>query len=244
MSNDAFPDPYANRVAIIGKTGTGKTTVAGALTAGLERIIFVDPKRSDALANLISGSVEPWLGPSPTRKPSLKNALNSLARKGIDEVERSAILTKKMEGNEPFRAWFRGVPGFDYESLWFYIFDKLRYVTVYIDEVYLTLATKGRSGTYFHALYTQGRERKQGIWAAMQRPAWVPVECLSESEWFYIFRLIIPEDRKRLQQVVGNVALREMKGHQFTVYNDSTESATVHDGIAYSEESTEESENV
>jgi len=47
-----YPDPYANRVAIVGKTGTGKTTAGSILTANFDRVIFVDPKHSPQMAEM------------------------------------------------------------------------------------------------------------------------------------------------------------------------------------------------
>ena len=42
-----------------------------------------------------------------------------------------------------------------------------------------------------------------GVWAATQRPSWVPQEMFSESEWSWTFTLRIADDRKKVARSLG-----------------------------------------
>lgn len=77
-------------------------------------------------------------------------------------------------------------------------------VVIYIDELY-ALVEFGRVAPprILSQLYTQGRERKVGVWGATQRPAWVPMFTLSECDWFFAFRTQLQDDRKRLSELMG-----------------------------------------
>jgi energy-coupling factor transporter ATP-binding protein EcfA2 len=73
-------------------------------------------------------------------------------------------------------------------------------LTVYIDEIGAIVPPGGRASTYLHALYTRGREWGIGAWGSTQRPAWIPLICISECEHFFVFRLTMAEDRARMAQ--------------------------------------------
>lgn len=167
-------DP-AHRVAFVGKTGSGKTTLARQLVAGLDRVIVIDPKGS------LYGQwdLEEW-------------------------SDRETV--KRLDKGEPVRVRVP-VPVTDdvQEALEpvFYVAYAVGGVTVYIDELYGVLSEGKRPGKYFRALYTRGREFGIGVWAAVQRPTWVPLFTLSEAEWSFTFRLQMKEDRKRMAAIVG-----------------------------------------
>jgi len=77
-------------------------------------------------------------------------------------------------------------------------------VVVYIDELY-ALVEFGRIAPprILSQLYTQGREKKVGVWGSTQRPSWVPLFTLSECDWFFAFRTQLQDDRKRLSEMMG-----------------------------------------
>lgn len=79
---------------------------------------------------------------------------------------------------------------------------------IYIDELY-ALVEFGRVAPprILSQLYTQGRERKVGVWGATQRPAWVPMFSISECDWFFAFRTQLQDDRKRLSELMGEEVL-------------------------------------
>jgi energy-coupling factor transporter ATP-binding protein EcfA2 len=89
-------------------------------------------------------------------------------------------------------------------SKWLQIAWEAENVVVYIDELY-ALVEFGRSAPprILSQLYTQGREKSVGIWGATQRPAWVPMFTMSESDWYFAFRTQLQDDRKRLAELMG-----------------------------------------
>lgn len=167
-------DP-SQRVAFVGKTGSGKTTLASGLVEQLDRVIVIDPKGS------LYGK---W---------------------GLEEWDDRATF-KRLDKGEPVRVRV-GVPVTDDVGAalepYFYAAYAVGDVTVYIDELYGVIEQGRRPGQYFRALYTRGREFGIGVWAAVQRPTWVPLFTLSEAEWTFTFRLQMDEDRKRMASIVG-----------------------------------------
>lgn len=82
---------------------------------------------------------------------------------------------------------------------WIYI---RRNTVLYVDEVYAVAYRDELPPSYFACL-TRGRERGIGILSATQRPIKIPNVILSESEHYFIFRLNLEHDRKRVQEVTG-----------------------------------------
>jgi len=94
---------------------------------------------------------------------------------------------------------------------------------VYIDELY-ALVEFGRIAPprILSQLYTQGRERKVGVWGSTQRPSWVPLFTMSESDWFFAFRTQLQDDRKRLSELMGPEVLEPIPvsdPYGFWMYN-------------------------
>lgn len=93
-------------------------------------------------------------------------------------------------------------------------------VTIYIDELYHVTRFSSYPTEELAQLYTAGREKGIGLWAAMQRPAWVPAFARSECEWFFIFRLLKASDRKLIEQDIGVSAVVPARDpHGLWVYN-------------------------
>jgi len=74
------------------------------------------------------------------------------------------------------------------------------------------------------AIYTRGRARGIGVWACTQRPRWVPLYTISESEHVFCFRLHLAEDRQRLAAYAGEQLLTVPQDqHGFWYYNPDLE---------------------
>lgn len=167
------------RVFITGKTGSGKTYLAKRLLENAERLVVIDIK--DNLReemNLVPPTHDNWrkflLG-KPVR-------IQATAPLGTDELGYY---------HEVFRrAYSTG--------------DCI----VHINEILGVVRSAVDLPFWLKAIYTRGREprykRKRiiggniGVIAETQRPAHIPVFCMTESEHFFVFQLQNPDDRKRV----------------------------------------------
>ena len=126
---------------------------------------------------------------------------------------------RALDSGEPVRVRY----GFPADGDWDSVFQRVYEagdVTLYVDEAYGVLKS-GRPTAGLTACYTRGREMGVSVWTATQRPAWVPLFMLSESDWYLMFRVQLAEDRKRMAQLIGPAALRTVRGHAFWLYHTS-----------------------
>jgi hypothetical protein len=177
------------RVALVGKTASGKTYFARHLCAPLPRLIVFDPKGTLNTPEWNLGS-------------------------GGDVIRR---LKAGKPGRLRVPAPFNGDWTPYLRLVW-----SLKNITLYIDEIYGVIEPGHKPPAEFSALYTRGRELGIGVWGATQRPVWVPIFCLSEAEWLFVFRLSMKSDRQRLMEfgdesgMLGNPIRDE---HGFMTYN-------------------------
>jgi hypothetical protein len=73
---------------------------------------------------------------------------------------------------------------------------------LYVDEVY-AVSYRNEIPPHYHAILTRGRERGNGLLSATQRPMLIPTVIMSESENWYVFRLNMEGDRKKIEQSIG-----------------------------------------
>jgi hypothetical protein len=99
-------------------------------------------------------------------------------------------------------------------------------LVVYIDELYaLVEFGQSKPPKILSRIYTQGREKEVGVWGATQRPSWVPMFTLSESDWFFAFRTQLQDDRRRLAELMGEEVMQPIPDkHGFWVYNTEWDS--------------------
>lgn len=93
---------------------------------------------------------------------------------------------------------------------------------VYVDEVY---GVTGPQTIPFHfkAILTRGRERGITTMMATQRPASIPQFILSESEYYFVFRLQMPQDKKRIRDIKGipESAIEDLDKFEFLIADES-----------------------
>ena len=74
--------------------------------------------------------------------------------------------------------------------------------TVYVDELF-AIAQGDQFPWHFGACLTRGRELGIEVWTATQRPSRIPGVVLSESEHLYAFKLKLPRDREKMEELSG-----------------------------------------
>lgn len=171
------------RVAFAGKTGSGKTYAARYLLKPIRRLLAIDPKMQ------LVGDPK-WRLEPPTRE-----AFAAL-RKG--DYARVVIWQPPAIDNDGFPIWDE-----IFSLAW-----ELGDVVVYIDEMY-SVAKNGRLSYPLRRLYTQGRFPMIGVWAATQRPSFVPLEMFSEAEWSFTFSLRVEKDRRTVADNLGFDQMRQ-----------------------------------
>lgn len=185
--SDIMPGP-TDRAICIGQTGSGKTTLAQFLCATREFVVALDPK-----------GLLKW--PGYTRVTTLERAVALKAK------EHPRIIYA------PTYAELQDAETIDQFFQWIY---QRRNCTVYVDE---TAAITDATNFPFHfgACYMRGRERNIEVFASTQRPARVPLIVFSEAEHVYCFRLNMPGDRERVEQMTGIPAevIRELPKREF-----------------------------
>lgn len=173
-----------DRIIFVGKTGSGKTYLARMLVSQLDRVIVIDPKGS----------------------------IKDKADWGLDEW--SPEVEKDIMSGAAVRARYTTDPETDdYQAAYEEIFRlafQAKNIVVYIDELYGVIREGGRGGKWLRNLYTQGRELNVGTWGATQRPSWVPLFCISECEFFWVFRLQLAKDRARMAEIMGEKVMIEI----------------------------------
>ncbi len=158
-------------------TGTGKTYLARHLTAKIPRLVIIDTKGTLRDWNTIAW--EQGHGKLKSSEPIRLRVQPPIDVKSINEYLDNVFLTCYRAGN----------------------------LTVYIDEVYGVTPPGSSVMPSLFGLYTRGRELGIGVFSASQRPSWLPLVAISESEHFFEFRLQLADDRKRMAAFMGEEVL-------------------------------------
>lgn len=167
-----------DRGVLIGKTGSGKTTLA--------RFLVEDDRKRYSVTWNPKGSekVNEW-------NQVHVSSLNALYDAG--EKERRIIYTPDafLAEDEANQAEF------------FYWIYERRFTRLYIDEATAIAYNGIRAPRAVLAIINRGRERGVSTLTATQRPSGVPMNILSESEHYYVFKTLLPQDKMRIEQVTG-----------------------------------------
>lgn len=174
----------SDRVAIVGKTGSGKTYLARRLCSTVSRLVVIDHK----------SSLTDWSTLPP--------------------VESS---WRKLDAGDPVRLRVVYEDDTTYETA---IARALaaHNCTIYIDEVY-GITEIGRRPRALIAALTRGREFGVGVWTSTQRPSHLPLFVLSEADHYFVFRVNLEEDRKRLAAFCGEDVLTPIEDEHGFFYS-------------------------
>ena len=185
------------RVFVTGKTGSGKTYLARHLLKAFDRLMVLDSK----------GSLRDW---------SLDD-YDAKARDTFRRGEASRVRVLADAYADPSETWERAMIDL-YES---------GNAVLYCDEMYAVVDPGKRPPAVMNAIWTRGRELGIGAWGATQRPVWVPLFALSEADHFFMFRLNLFEDRRRMSEFVNEEVMTPIvEAHGFYYYRTGEETPT------------------
>lgn len=175
-ATDIAPRP-SDRAIFVGQTGSGKTTLAEQMCSTRAFVIALDPK-----------GLLKWQG---YRRFTTLDGLTKAVDKDPRKIPRAIYAPTYNE--------LQDAATIDEFFQWIYL---RKNCLVYIDELY-AITKNDVYPWHMGACYTRGRERNIETWGATQRPARVPQIVFSESEHVYCFRLRMPQDRDRVEDMTG-----------------------------------------
>jgi DNA helicase HerA-like ATPase len=193
-----IPKP-GSRSYIVGKTGSGKTVLGRKLLESFldSYIVIIDPK----------GSFK-W--------PHDAVLVENLEELSANRMEKT-ILIRPTLGLNKFVFYNKVL-----EWIW-----RRGNTVVFVDELYL-MKKEGSANTYPPALMdiiTTGREKGITFIGCSQRPAQLPMVCISEAENYYCFRLRLPQDLKRMSEVAHENMKIPQNGHNFWYVSEESDKA-------------------
>lgn len=153
----------------------------------------------------------------------------SLFTWGLDDWNRNTA--RALAGGKPVRA--RVVadvdsPGQTWESAMRAVWEAGD-CTLFVDEVYSIVEPGRPAPAVMSAIWTRGREYGIGAWASTQRPASVPLFTISEAGHYFVFRLTLEEDRKRMASFMGPEVMKPIRDkHGFYYMGAEDDSPAYH----------------
>jgi uncharacterized protein YozE (UPF0346 family) len=199
--------PPNSRVAFIGPTRSGKTFLARQWLMHYKNVIVIDPKQQFS-----------WQRPGDKR----------FARKAKDFKELVKLLNLSAKDGYPI-IYQPDLSALDPDSS--YDLDRVYELAfhrgntlVYIDELYFLAngSDFAKRAPWFFRCVVAGASKGVGVWSAYQRPSWVPLIAMTETEVRAIFYLRIKDDRSRIDSSFGEMPWQQLRDtqHGFCISTD------------------------
>lgn len=193
----ALKIPIGKRLFITGRTGSGKTAGLVFLLRMQEiPVIVLDTKIEDKFLQLPNATVV--------------NGIENFDNVDFSEFDYQPFIVVRPtpEENEPEIC----------DDFLMQLHRGCKNVCIAIDELY-NVHISGSHGPGLRALLTQGRSKGQSVLMGAQRPSWISLFCLSESDYYMIYALNLLKDRRRLYEMIGqDVVLKKLDPYRFLWY--------------------------
>lgn len=183
-----YPSPD-HRVAIVGPTGCGKSVLFESIISHYRNVVVIDPKKQFK-----------WHGhrAHDCRFRRIAPNLRKL-QKMLDDPYR-------IETGEPiiYRPTMEERVNYETDEVYYLALARGN-VIVANDELYLTTSgTNPQKNRWFSETMVSGRSLKVGAFHLVQRPAWVPLNAISEADVRVTFFLRKQNDRNSMEDVMGS----------------------------------------
>jgi hypothetical protein len=183
-------------MVLVGKTGSGKTTLALALLPAYEHVLVIDPIH--VLADRL-----------PLLEDDERNREGFFVCHTPQQLADNGRFSKLLYQPDPEHMTWES-----YNVVYHWVFNR-KNTMVYTDEGLRVMRPSGQAPPYMEACYTAGRQRGVGMITATQRPSKVDLRVLSEAEHYASFQLKLEQDRKRMGELMGKEVERSPKDYYF-----------------------------
>lgn len=169
------------RAMFCGKTGSGKSFALATVAAMFANVGILDTK------GMFNWEKEvPGVGEIPVIK-----RFDKLKHVGMGKfIYRPVDAENTPDYHEGFLRW---------------IYNRTNTIAA-IDEV-MQITYRNEAPPALHDILQRGRQKNVGCFMATQRPTWIPMGCISESDHFFIFELTYGPDRKKMAEFAGDEVL-------------------------------------
>lgn len=190
-------------MAVIGGTGSGKTF----LMREFLKLLAIGTQ-SRIPINIIDSK--------------MMGDFDSLSRKGIGTIYRGNQLPPvENKDGSPFIIWQPLEDDMEnYNQYFKQIYDSRKPCIVFIDELSSITGRTGIAPRYYSILLKQGRGMKISVITLSQMARLVPLELLSQLMHIIIMNLNSERDKKKLVDLVGDMAKIEIKDQHGFIYRD------------------------
>jgi hypothetical protein len=186
MSSNYPKISIGKRAVIAGQTGSGKSILAcWLLNRSPGHWIILNPKWTTAYDGMIGANVIRGIDYQKIEKSIVENRITIVNPMGHESTPE--ILDEFVAN----------------------IHNNYNSIGLCCDELYTLHSGNARPGPGLVGWLTRGRELKQSFLGLTQRPSWISKFLFSEADYIGSMRLNLPEDRKKMYEVIGDKTVKE-----------------------------------